>query len=159
MSEGQTYDVPETGYKWFKEKIEKLDRKAKKLVGEGITIMVIGKHPEEDPINKKAKRMIFEVFVACPEIKIEGWEFIARIDHSQELGNVVRVLPGKFLPEMYRNTSHLLCQHCGVQRYRRDTFVLRCIETNEYKQVGSTCLKDFLGHGDVNKWEIGRAHV
>ena len=36
------------------------------------------------------------------------------------------------------------CEHCHVNRYRKDTYVVRH-ESGEAKQVGSTCIKDFLG--------------
>ena len=50
------------------------------------------------------------------------------------------------LPEQYRHAKNTTCDHCNVNRYRRDTFVVHNDETKEFKQIGSTCLKDFFGH-------------
>lgn len=37
------------------------------------------------------------------------------------------------------------CDHCGLARRRTATYVVENIETGERKQVGSNCLRDFLG--------------
>lgn len=37
------------------------------------------------------------------------------------------------------------CDHCRVDRQRRTTYLVESVETGEIKQVGSTCLHDFLG--------------
>lgn len=151
MAEGQVYNIPERGMDWFKAKLTKLGKRVEKLTGERMYLTVVGFHFEDDATSKLHKTKIFEVFVAMPETKLNGWEFIARIDHANEIGNVVRVVPGMTLPEQYRN-SDPVCDHCGHKRRRRDTFVVHNIETNQYSQVGSSCLRDFLGHGDADKW-------
>jgi hypothetical protein len=38
-----------------------------------------------------------------------------------------------------------LCEHCGLARKRTKTYLVEHVETGEIKQVGSNCLKDFLG--------------
>jgi hypothetical protein len=153
MAEGQTYDIPETMLPWFREKIEKLGKKAERLVGEKVYCTVIGYHflDGEGHHHKLQKMKIYEVFVAHPEVKLNGWQFVARIDHSQEAGNVVRVVPGMTLPERYRASTRHTCDHCNERRYRRDTFVLKNVGTDDYKQVGSSCLKDFTGHNGADK--------
>jgi hypothetical protein len=148
MAEGQVYDIPEAGFAWFKEKLTKLSKRSEKLVGERLFLTVVGFHYEGEEINK---RKIMEVFVAFPEPKLAGWEFVARIDHASEAGNVVRTTGKRQLPEKYR-TSDPICDHCGHKRRRRDTFVVHHTDDGVFKQVGSSCLKDFLGHGDADKW-------
>lgn len=150
MAEGQVYHIPEQAFPWFKEKMAQLGKKANRLVGEKLTLMVVGKH-FEDPDSRGLRKRVYEVFVACPEVRINGWSFVARIDHSQEAGNVVRVVPGQDLPQGYRDAEPQ-CVHCGYKRRRRDTFVLRCDDGGEHKQIGSSCLRDFTGHRDANKW-------
>jgi hypothetical protein len=137
---------------WFREKIEKLGKKAAKLVGEKVFCTVIGYHFLDGEGHSNLQKMkIYEVFVAHPEVKLNGWQFVARIDHSQEAGNVVRVVPGMTLPDRFRTSTRHTCEHCNERRYRRDTFVLANAETGSYKQVGSSCLKDFTGHDGAVK--------
>jgi hypothetical protein len=151
MPEGKVYEIPKPGLKWFQEKLTKLGKRAEKLVGEKLTFMVVGYHREENKDSKFYNEQIMEVFVAFPEPKLNGWTFAARIDHANEVGNVVRPVGDIFLPEIYRHREPI-CDHCGYKRKRRDSFVVFHEETNEYKQVGTSCLKDFLGHGDAEKW-------
>lgn len=164
MAEGQVYNVPEAAFPWFKEKMDRLSKRSVKLVGEKLSLMVVGKH-FTDPDTAGRKTRMFEVFVAHPEVKLNGWRFVARIDHSQEAGNIVRTLPGMELPAQYR-TSEPVCEHCQYKRRRRDTFVVCQEETLEYKQIGSGCLRDFTGHIGADKWaklaeligEVGNLH-
>jgi hypothetical protein len=151
MAEGKVYNIPAAGFEWFKTKMETLAKRAKRLTGERLFLTVVGFHKEEDTSSSFHGQRIQEVFVAFPEPKLAGWEFVARIDHGHETGNIVRATGLRDLPTEYRD-SDPVCDHCGHKRRRRDTFVVFNEETNSYKQVGSSCLKDFLGHGDADKW-------
>ena len=150
MAEGKTFEIPAAGFDWFKEQMTRLGKRAKKLTGDRLFMTVVGFHFEESKDSKFFNQKIMEVFVACPEPKLAGWEFVARIDHANEDGNIVRTTDVRPLPEQYRN-SEPVCDHCGHKRRRRDTFVV-FNEAEGFKQVGSSCLKDFLGHGDADKW-------
>lgn len=149
MAEGKTYNIPAVRFDWFKAQLETLGKKAKKLNGERLFCTVVGFHTEDDKQSRWQGQKIMEVFVACPEPKLNGWDFVARIDHANEVGNIVRNTGLHELPEQYR-TSEPVCDHCGHKRRRRDTFVV-FKEEEGYKQVGSSCLKDFLGHGDADR--------
>ena len=149
MAEGKTYNIPAVRFEWFKSKLDTLGRKAKKLNGERLFCTAVGFHNEEDKNSRWHGQKIMEVFVACPEPKLAGWEFVARIDHANEAGNIVRSTGMRDLPGHFRS-SEPVCDHCGHKRRRRDTFVV-FHETEGYKQVGSSCLKDFLGHGDADR--------
>lgn len=151
MAYGEVYNVREDRYNWFVEKLDKLAKKVSRFSDETITHMAVGKHIVDDMKDPFYKTRMVEVFVAMPEMKLSGWEFVSRIDHSQESGNIIRSYPGRETPERYRNAGSY-CEHCNVMRRRRDTYIVCNEETGEYKQVGSSCLKDFLGHGDAEHW-------
>lgn len=151
MAEGQVQNIPERSLTWFKEQLAKLSKKSEKFSGEKIFCTVVGFHREEDRTSKLFGEKIFEVFVSMPDVKLNGWEFIATVDHMNEEGNLVRVVPGKTLPKRHR-TSEPVCEHCGYNRKRRATVVVQHEHSQETKQVGSSCLKDFLGHGDADRW-------
>lgn len=81
----------------------------------------------------------------------EPWEFVGTVQH-EETGNVIKLAPvaqGRLDTTAYR-LVHQKCDHCGYYRNRRDTYLLaQGYEANgNVMQVGSSCIKDFLGHGD-----------
>lgn len=76
---------------------------------------------------------------------VGGWAFVAQIHHGED-GNIIRNLSDAPLPEMYRAIG-ADCDHCRTDRNRKDTYIL-ISESGEYKQVGSSCLRDFTGHND-----------
>lgn len=148
------FQIPEACYSKFEKAIEKLSRKAVKLGGGEITPIVFGY--EMIPGKYKGTEIkVFNVLLGGDIPTIDGWEFVAKIDHAnKELGNIVRSLPGKQVPENFRHVT-CKCDHCNINRFRRDTFVLFHAATEDYKQVGRTCLKDFLG-GHVNAEQVGK---
>lgn len=79
--------------------------------------------------------------------KYNGWEFLAVLDWYSAGGELItRVAPGVELDGIIDRTALVAgaCDHCGLVRDRKDIYLVRS-ESGETKQVGSTCLKDFLG--------------
>lgn len=80
--------------------------------------------------------------------KVNGWEFVAVIEHNNPT-NVIRAFRTEYeVPERYY-TSAPVCEHCNSKRNRKDTYLIRNIETGEFKQVGKSCLKDFTNGLDA----------
>lgn len=75
---------------------------------------------------------------------IGGWMFIAKIEHEAGGNLIKRMVDGVPSPQSW-HTCGPNCDHCKVQRNRNDTFMLTNLETGEFKQVGSSCMQDFLG--------------
>lgn len=74
--------------------------------------------------------------------QVNGWEFVATVQHSSPM-NVIRSFRTEYeVPERYY-TSTPVCEHCNSKRNRKDTYLIRNTETGEFKQVGKSCLKDF----------------
>lgn len=69
--------------------------------------------------------------------RIDGWRFVARIEHT-EAGNLVMNAPGMKCPERYREAKPH-CDHCHAERFRKETFVI-VSDDGEYRQVGRDCL-------------------
>lgn len=83
------------------------------------------------------------------EIKVNGWQFIATIDHLKN-GNIIKYgVSNVTLPTEYRQAKNTTCNHCNTTRYRKQTHVVYNATTKEYKQVGSKCLQVYTGI-DVN---------
>lgn len=75
---------------------------------------------------------------------LSGWSFLAKIEHD-ESGNLVKLMGGdKAMPTDW-HTCAPNCAHCDLSRQRSTTYMLNNVESNEVKQVGSTCVSDFLG--------------
>ena len=83
-----------------------------------------------------------------PPVKFDGWTFVATVEHDASTGiNVVRRAPsaeGLDLPEATWVASNT-CDHCGTNRRRNETFVVRH-DDGQLIRVGRSCLKDFTGH-------------
>ena len=88
-----------------------------------------------------------EVTLSAPSLKLEGWSFVGRIEHlKDDEGNTVNLVynaPDTSVPAEYRERDQV-CDHCETNRYRKDTFIVKH-DNGSTKQVGSTCLSDFLG--------------
>ncbi len=139
------FEIPAENMAKFEAQIAKLSKKSVKLLGVEITPFTFS-HEERELSDGRTHR-VYSVMLTAEVPKLEGWTFMARLDHSNDTGTIVRMVPNVGqLPEQYRSASSTTCDHCGHKRYRRDTFVVRHDETGEFKQVGSTCLKDFFGH-------------
>lgn len=136
----QVFLVPEGNYGKLVEQIEKLSKRVKRFGGSIMRPFVVGYRDDEATGGN-----LLEVVLDVGKVAIEGWTFVAKLDHSQETGTIVRALPntGIEIPTGYR-TAAPDCDHCGHRRQRRDTYVLRH-DDGSFKQVGSTCLSDFLG--------------
>lgn len=139
------FEIPEVNLAKFEAECAKLSRKAERIGCDPITPFIFGHHTET--LSDGHEHRVYEVLFTVSAPKIDGWTFLASIDHSQETGNIIRTVPNTSitLPASYR-TAAPHCDHCKVRRYRRDTYVLHCEETGEFKQVGKSCLKDFFGH-------------
>lgn len=81
----------------------------------------------------------------------DGWTFLAAVDAlptpAGEVNWVVRCAPG--ISDTGIDRAQLRagwCDHCKTDRAnRRHTFLVQHSETGELRQVGSTCIQDFLG--------------
>lgn len=76
---------------------------------------------------------------------IDNWELVASLEHTKE-GNIIHSVRNDIdIPKRYYNVAPY-CEHCKTNRRRKNSFIIRNIKTNEFKQVGKTCLNDFTGN-------------
>jgi hypothetical protein len=59
-------------------------------------------------------------------------------------------VPGKELPAKYLDKHEIHCDHCGHNRFRTRSMLMRDVANGMEKEVGSTCVKDFFGHDPKN---------
>lgn len=73
-----------------------------------------------------------------------GWRLLAALDWDPAAGLVTRPAPG--VESIDRDgLREGWCDHCEQQRGRRHTYLVEHVADGQRLQVGSTCLKDFLG--------------
>lgn len=73
-----------------------------------------------------------------------GWTLAAVLDFDPEAGLIVNTAPGVDKVER-EGLSAGTCAHCNTNRDRRKAYLVHNVATGEQVQVGSTCIKDFLG--------------
>lgn len=141
-----TYDIPAANLPRFMVKLDKLNRKAARLGYGPITAKELGvwhrRYTDEITGIKRAIAYV-RVVVTGDTPMIGGWRFVATLQHLDGV-NMVRTIPGVELPEAYR-TAEPACDHCQLDRQRKDTYVIYNASTDTYKQVGRSCLGDFTG--------------
>lgn len=139
-----TYRIPACNVEALHQRIADVNKTAAKLGVSPITITEIGqeiiKYKNAAKVQCERVVHIFTLEGCTP--KLEGWTFVAVIER---LGaeNLIRVVPGQECPVEYRRAEYN-CDHCNKQRTRNEVFVLRH-EDGSHKQVGRSCIKDFLG--------------
>jgi hypothetical protein len=98
---------------------------------------------ETNALGLTVTEILFETTLTGEAPRYGGWAFLAVADWDPEAGLIVRTSPGveaidrSSLREGY-------CDHCRTDRYRKQTYIV-ANEAGEQRQVGSTCIKDFLG--------------
>lgn len=143
------YQIPEPNFTSLSEKIAKMSRRAKKFgLGEitlNITAATRGTVKSRKQGTVECDILTVELYGTAAEVN--DWTFVASICHDYEAGNILKYTPPFTADQVdpkYRTTT-ADCDHCRLNRRRKDTYVVRHKTTNEEKQVGGTCLKDFFG--------------
>jgi hypothetical protein len=127
-------------------KLAKLNKQADKLGFARAVITDSVSFMQEEFISSENKyRFVSKMTltVEAEELKFGDYSFVAAFDHS--IGNtpIVKSKVGEVVPESYLTAVSTNCDHCNIKRQRNNTFLFK--DTNGYKQVGSTCLKEFFG--------------
>jgi hypothetical protein len=125
----------------LRHRIEALDRRAAKLGTAPIRLWDTGERDSADHA--------FVVLQGTAPV-LAGWALAAIVEHRDGAANVraVNELGARLDPEAFRTAW---CEHCGLRRHRKATFVVVREDSGELRQVGSGCLRDFLGGHDPER--------
>lgn len=156
----EAYEIPEGNLPELNRRVGRLNRRCEKLGLEPIRIEITGasvekKFHRQNPMVGQSKTFLIKflpVEVSGVSPKLDGWEFIATL-LQEEGGILLAGVPGApEVPISFRDPEMAgECDHCGHDRYRKVTHVIRHEESGEWKRVGSACIKDFLGHKDPHQ--------
>ena len=143
--------IHENFFPEVEKKINRVIRKCKKY-GNDFTFEIIGEEMRRDsrskigdPSNKYND--VFHKFIIVKvdgEAKVGNWEFIATLNVRNN-GNVIRRFNTNVAIPEYFKTSPNVCDHCNTSRERKNLYVIRNVETGEFKQVGGSCLMSYSG--------------
>lgn len=127
---------------WLQEKCKELQNKAKKLGFTPVTIDCINSYRKDEWVNQiKVSNLYHDVTLTYQTIKIDGWQFIAKIDGKESM---IYCAPSQVLPPEQLHYT-MSCDHCNTNQQRFTVYVLRNTESGVYKRVGSSCLAKYLG--------------
>ena len=140
-----TYLILEDNMERLQKKLTRIRTKCNKY-GCDFVYNEIGEEFHEVKNEDGSKQTCRFIKVECEgTAKVNGWRFVATLEHLDN-GNVVRKLIDEVeVPEKYY-TCGPTCEHCHSIRHRKDTYLVYNEDTKEFKQVGSSCLCDFT-HG------------
>lgn len=139
---GNVYEIFEGNMDRLEKKLTRIANKCKKYgcdfhyekVGEVFREMV------DENKNKYTARFI--QIEAEGKAIINDWRFIASVEHTDN-GNIIKkCCYDAEIPQNYY-TSKPICEHCGSNRFRKNTYIVQNLHTGEFKQVGKSCLADF----------------
>lgn len=144
------YIILEALVEKLQKKVTAFDHKLAKYGNGHVTCKVGKPHRCADEHSPYFKRVIVEVDVDG-SYQVCGYTFVASLEWQDRVHkNLVKTAPGsEELPEHFLTSTK--CEHCGVERYRKHTIVLRNEESGKYIQVGKSCVKDYLGC-DINQY-------
>lgn len=148
-----TYDIASHKLTDAANRIEKANRRLAKAGIEDrftFTSEVFYKAETFEDGTQSTHEMV-RIELSAPAISFGGFTFVARVESLQDGTLVVSTAPeqdlGGFVP------TDMKCEHCGINRYRTATFIVRG-EDGELHQVGKSCLNLFTGVHVSGLWAL-----
>ena len=157
----EVYEVPEHNVEVLRSQIDKLNRRARRIGAPEIEMNSQYdrsrrvKRNVPTPLGVVRINRVFDIYKVSIRGKapsLKGWRFAATLT-VEEGGVILSTAPSApDLPTHFRDPDHAYeCDHCGHRRKRTITYILYHAEKGLFRRVGSTCIKDFLGHQDPHK--------
>jgi hypothetical protein len=134
--------------------LKTMNRKAGKLGKSPLTLEVgeriIRKFKRTNAlgIEYDVEREYTQVTVTGERPVLSGWSLAGVKDVMGNGEMLLSEVPGVEVPARFKSPAWN-CEHCNTNRRRKQLVIVRNVETGEFKQVGKTCLSDFLGGMDV----------
>lgn len=145
--ETNTYVIPMSKREDVEKLVARYRRKAEKYgipmeVTFGAAHAAEVKYYVNDKVVERDLVEAFDLTISSGIIRNGNYSVIAMLEHL-DTANIVTTFGDVEVKEAWRHAD-CRCEHCGMLRDRRLTFIVRDGSGNE-KQVGRTCLKDYCG--------------
>jgi hypothetical protein len=149
--------IPAANWENLDAQVQKLAKRAAKLGLEAISLTRVGELTWKEVKEVDEDGEVFTRLYAYQEVEVSGtapvlngWHLLATLEHEGEAGTIIRRVPGldsqTELVAKYGEKGQF-CDHCQTFRNRKDTYIV-AHEDGRVAQVGSNCIKDFLGHAN-----------
>ena len=150
-------------YSIFEGNMERLEKKLNRIsnkcsmFGCSFTFNTVGEEFREVKNDAGQVHTLRFVIVEAEGVaKLNGWKFIASVEHTEK-GNIInKAVYDVEVPERFYSAKSV-CEHCNTDRARKDTFIVLNESTGEFKQVGKSCLADFTG--GLSAEDISRYYI
>lgn len=149
VNEDNVYVILSANMNWVNKKLATMRRRFERN-GFDFTYEVLGTeyhdvNIQDDPWLKPILRPAeFTRIYVDGHAVYNGWEFVAKVEATDE-GNIITGPPNsRTVPEHYR-TDKLVCDHCDHNRKRKHGFIVREPISGDYRMVGRTCLALYTG--------------
>jgi hypothetical protein len=127
-----------------RDKITKINARAAKRGFTGrFTLTADRREETQNLLGFTVTEVFYEVTIEGDAPSYNGWTFLARVDPLNDTFTLATAPGVDYVSRDQVRPGE--CDHCGINRQRKHTYLVQSTETGEVKNVGSTCLKDFLG--------------
>ena len=128
------------------EKIAKINARAAKKGWTGrVTLDAVETTKVTNVGGFEVREQVWETTLGGAAPSYNGWTFLATLDWDENAGLITRCAPGVEVVVERDSLVAGWCDHCKTTRTRKATFLVLNEATGEQVQVGSSCIKDFLG--------------
>lgn len=135
-----TYAICERYWNNTEKKLNRVANKCKRL-GNPFVFDVVGEEYRTDT-NRWGEKVAHKFILVNVEgtAKVNDWEFVATLG-VQPAGNIIRRYNKEIdIPKRFWDSPNV-CEHCNTVRPRVNLYIIHNVVTDEFKQVGGTCLK------------------
>lgn len=139
------YSIYEEFFENIEKKLKRIERKCAKC-GNPFIFNVVGTEIREVINEQTQVKSCYKFIIVEVEgtAKIDDYECVAVLE-NHVFGNVIRRINTEIeIPERFLHTDNI-CEHCNSKRLRNELYIIHNIKTNEFKQVGSSCLLLYTG--------------
>jgi hypothetical protein len=141
------------------ETMKRLARIAKRIGVQAPTLTIVKRYTRDFKplVGKPYPVGAIDYILEGDRPKLEGgWNILARIVHLGDAGNVITVNPTLDIAVSQFENLKPNCEHCNQKRARAKTVIVENAD-GDRKQIGKTCLKDYVGHDLPALWDIWEA--
>jgi hypothetical protein len=158
-----TFTIPACLLHVVKDRTAKLNKRAKKLGMDPVTLIVgtirtVPSHRDNPAARPSAVAGQWEIDMVDVTVDgvapvVEGYRFIATVECRGE-HPIIRRMPGTDTSINLREFTQIntdRCDHCHKNRRRTDILILQETATGKVMQIGKTCAADFFRSKDAAK--------
>jgi len=147
MSTVNEFKIPTENIVRVESKIAKLNKRAIKNNLEPISYTLGTSYLVKTQEETSKKSAVYVEYTPLTVIGVtpvvEGWKIIGSVEHINGVSLISNAPGVEHVDNKYRERA-AYCDHCNTKRVKKYSFIIENIETGETKQVGKSCLKDFL---------------